>query len=94
MKPVNHQYARDLFKMFGVPENRIFYILDHIMVPINTRLTPKELENTLSNVGFKNIKRLTRGVDFDRVEKIYNMKDKDDIIWKYGLGENRYIFDK
>ncbi len=94
MKPVNHQYARDLFKMFGVPENRIFYILDHIMVPINTRLTPKELEEILSNIGFKNIKRLTRGVDFDRVENIYNMKNRDDIIWKYGVGENRYIFDK
>jgi len=94
MKPVNHEYARDTFKILGVPNNRIFYILDHIMVPINTRSTSNELEKLLEDIGFKNIERLTRGSDFDRVENIHNEKNKDDTIWKYGIGENRYIFEK
>jgi ubiquinone/menaquinone biosynthesis C-methylase UbiE len=92
MKDVNKKYAQDLLRSLGIPMNRVFYMLDHVMVPINTRLTPEELINELEINGAVNIKRLTRGCDFDRVEAIYNRipfaKEK------FGVGENRFIFNK
>jgi ubiquinone/menaquinone biosynthesis C-methylase UbiE len=94
MKPVNRGYARTLFSLIGVPTNRIFYILDHIMVPINTRTSIADLEYLMRKVGFNGITRLDRGADFDRIEQIYQKGQKGavrDITWKYGVGEHRYI---
>ena len=97
MDVVPQEYARSIFRMLGVPENRLYYILDHIQVPINTRSSIKETEELLSSVGFKNIKRLNRGTDFDRIESIYKMNEQKnikDISWKFGVGENRFLFKK
>jgi SAM-dependent methyltransferase len=94
MRPVDRRYARALFALLGVPGNRIFYILDHIMVPINTRTTIEEIEGLAREAGFKSHVRLSRGVDFDRIEHIYvkhKSGDVKDLIWKYGVGEHRYI---
>lgn len=92
LKNVNKAYAQKVMSMLGVPNNRIFYMLDHVMVPVNTRVTPDELYNSLTQAGAKNIKRLERGTDFDRIEMI-NQKipfAKE----KFGVGENRFIFSK
>jgi hypothetical protein len=62
------------------------------MVPINTRITPEELENELTKNGAINIKRLNRGADFDRVEALY--KNVPYSKEKFGAGENRYVFNK
>lgn len=92
MKDVNKEYAQSVMKSMGIPNNRVFYMLDHVMVPINTRLTPEEVEKELAKNGAVNIKRLHRGINFDRVEAIYNnipyAKEK------FGAGENRYVFNK
>jgi len=92
LKNVNKKFAQNILRSIGIPMNRVFYMLDHVMVPINTRLTPEELINELEKNGAINIKRLTRGTDFDRVEAIYNSipfaKEK------FGVGENRFIFNK
>ena len=92
LKNVNKEFAQNIMKSFGMPNNRVFYMLDHVMVPINTRVSSKELENELEKNGAVNIKRLTRGADFDRVEAIYNKVPfaKE----KFGIGEHRYIFNK
>lgn len=97
MKPVDQTYARAMFKLLGVPTNRIFYMLDHVMVPVNTRSTPEEVDAALEKAGLKDITRLTRGSDFDRTEFVYHVKDKlspEAIRWKWGVGENRYVFRK
>jgi ubiquinone/menaquinone biosynthesis C-methylase UbiE len=96
MRPVNKAYARVMLEMLGVPRNRIFYILDHVMVPINTRLTPQEIETIFADNGLKARQRLTRGADFDRAEQVYkhSAQNKKDIEWKFGVGENRYILEK
>lgn len=97
MRPVNQAYAQAMFALLGVPTNRIFYILDHVMAPINTRSTPQQVEETLRTHGLKDIQRLTRGSDFDRAEKVYTLKNQlsaDAIRWKWGVGENRYVFSK
>jgi hypothetical protein len=67
-------------------------MLDHVMVPINTRLTPDQVEECLMNAGAKQIRRLNRGTDFDKVEYIY--KKIPYAAAKFGVGENRYIFTK
>jgi ubiquinone/menaquinone biosynthesis C-methylase UbiE len=76
----------------GTPANRIFYMLDHVLVPINLRLTPDEIESCLAKAGATGIRRLCRGTDFDRIERIYQKEPYADV--KYGVGENRYVFSK
>ena len=92
LKDVNKKFAQDIMRSLGIPMNRVFYMLDHVMVPINTRLTPKELELELEKNGAVNIKRLTRGTDFDRVEALY--QDIPYAKEKFGVGENRFVFNK
>ena len=92
MHNVPFEIAQQVFSLLGVAANRRFYILDHIMVPINTRSTPEQIEGLLKDAGAKNFRRLTRGCDYDRIEKIYEKVPYHNI--KYGVGENRYFFDK
>ena len=92
MKDEKRDVARAALQILGVPANRIFYMLDHVMVPINVRLTPEEIEEGLRAVGTTNIRRLERGTDFDRVERIYKQEPFAGI--KYGVGENRFVFTK
>lgn len=92
MKNVEKSFARQILKSLNIPNNRIFYMLDHAMVPINTRSTPTEIENELKKNNATSIQRLKRGTDFDRIEHIHNnipyAKEK------FGVGENRYFFRK
>ena len=92
MKDVSFDFARVVYKVAGVSAYDTFYILDHVQVPINIRSTPEEVEQLLSNGGAKNIRRLTRGTGFDRVELIHQQVPYADL--KYGVGENRYYFEK
>lgn len=91
-KDLDKAAARNALRMIGVPANRIFYMLDHVMVPINVRLTPSEIESRLEKSGATQIRRLERGTDFDRVEQIYQKQPFAEV--KYGVGENRFIFSK
>lgn len=84
--------ARRALAALGLPANRIFYMLDHVMVPINVRLTPAQIASRLEAAGAKAIRRLERGTDFDRVEAIHR-KDPHATV-KYGVGENRFVFSK
>ena len=60
--------------------------------PINLRLTTEEITGELRKAGAKDIRRLTRGTDFDRVERIYQRDPY--AIEKYGAGEHRFVFSK
>jgi SAM-dependent methyltransferase len=77
--------SRAVLRAAGVPANRIFYMLDHVLVPINVRLTPREIEATLEEAG-------ACGADFDRIEHIYQGAPHASV--KYGVGENRYVFSR
>jgi SAM-dependent methyltransferase len=84
--------ARLALQQLGLAPNRIFYMLDHVMVPINFRAQPREVEESLAVAGAVKVRRLRRGTSFDRVERIaqgdpYSAE-------KYGVGENRYVFSK
>lgn len=92
MRNDDREAARRALAADEVAANRIFYMLDHVMVPINIRLTPQEVEDALHQSGAIDVRRLRRGADFDRVEAIHRgdpyARDK------YGVGENRYVFSK
>ena len=87
---------RSLFRktlaLLGLPQNRVFYLLDHVMVPINLRLSSAEILQCLERAGATDIRRLDRGTDFDRIEQIYQRKPFAEIL--YGVGENRFVFSK
>lgn len=76
----------------GLPKNRVFYVLDHVMVPINLRLRPEDVERALREGGASSIIRLRRGTDFDRIERIYQGEPFAEL--KFGVGENRYVFSR
>lgn len=76
----------------NIPANRIFYMLDHVMVPVNVRLTPDAIRQRLEKAGATEIRRLTRGCDFDRVEHIH--RETPYAIEYFGVGENRFVFSK
>jgi SAM-dependent methyltransferase len=92
LKDDERETARGALQALGMPANRIFYMLDHVMVPVNVRLTPGQVEGALTNSGAANIRRLTRGTDFDRIEQIYQRQPYAGV--KYGVGESRYVFSK
>lgn len=98
MRPVPHDFARQTLLLAGIPQNRIFYILDHIMVPINTMSSIEDVESLFKKIGITQFRRLTRGTDFDATEMIFQRsseaKNDPDFIWKYGVGEHRYVFKK
>lgn len=85
-------FARQVLTGLGVPGNRVFYMLDHVMVPINLRLTAEEITTRLEKAGASGIRRLTRGTDFDRVEAIHRGDPFAEV--KFGIGEHRFVFSK
>lgn len=87
-----HEAARLAVSSLGIPANRVFYMLDHVMVPINLRLSAEEITRELAAAGASDIVRLQRGYDFDRVEKIYQKAPY--AVMKYGAGEHRFVFTK
>jgi SAM-dependent methyltransferase len=87
-----HEQARVAVAGLGIPANRVFYMLDHVMVPINLRLTAQEISEALSGAGARNVRRLERGADFDRVERIH--QGDPFATMKYGSGEHRFVFTK
>jgi ubiquinone/menaquinone biosynthesis C-methylase UbiE len=89
---LDRDIAQSALRSLGTPANRIFYMLDHALVPINIRLTPDEIIACLKEAGATAIRRLTRGADFDRIERIHRGEPFAAI--KYGVGENRFIFSK
>jgi hypothetical protein len=92
MKHEVHEHARVAVALLGLPANRVFYMLDHVMAPINLRLTAEQISGELAAAGARDIRRLTRGTDFDRVERIH--QGDPFAVDKYGAGEHRFVFSR
>lgn len=92
METDSHDVARRALQLAGLPQNRVFYMLDHVMAPINVRLRPDQIEQALQDAGATKIRRLERGADFDRVEQIHRGVHHATV--KFGVGENRYVFSR
>ena len=92
MKNEDKATSRQSLQLLNMPANRIFYMLDHVMVPINLRLPTGEIESCLRSSGAVDIRRLDRGADLDRIERIYlNERYASE---RFGIGESRYVFSK
>jgi len=92
MQHEQHETARHALQALGLPDNRIFYMLDHVMAPVNERLTADEIREQLAAVGATEIRRLTRGTDFDRIERLW--REDPFAAVKIGVGEQRFVFTK
>jgi ubiquinone/menaquinone biosynthesis C-methylase UbiE len=86
------EVARAALRLLGTQPNRVYYMLDQVMVPINLRFTAEEIASALGDAGAVDIRRLTRGTDFDRIEQIHRQRPFAAV--KYGIGENRFVFSK
>jgi 2-polyprenyl-3-methyl-5-hydroxy-6-metoxy-1,4-benzoquinol methylase len=92
MQDESHAFARRAIESAGIEPERIIQILDPIMAPINVRVTTTEIEECLTDNGARNMRRFERGADTDRVERVYQRSPH--AREKYGIGDNRYIFEK
>ncbi|NOT46208.1 MAG: class I SAM-dependent methyltransferase [Acidobacteria bacterium] len=92
MKDEDKSTSRAALQQINLSANRIFYMLDHVMVPINLRLSPSEIEGCLHSCGAVNVRRLQRGADIDRIEHIFQGEQYAE--QRFGIGENRYVFSK
>jgi len=79
-------------ELLGVPPNLRYFMIDHIKVPINVRYTKTQAEMLLRDAGAKNIRFCERGADIDRAELVYRQQPNAEIL--YGIGENRFYFEK
>ena len=96
-KDIDINFLYDYGQLFGLKKNRIFYTLDHVLVPINTLLHPKEIDKILLKLKISKFQRLDRGTNKDEIENIFKFKknfNKKLIYHVYGTGENRYLFFK
>ena len=81
-----------LFAAAGLTPALRYYLLDHMLVPFNTRFTRSEVRDLLTAHGARDIRFLERGADVDRVERIYSQEPEASI--RFGDGEARYVFKK
>jgi len=96
-KNIDTSFLYDYGQFFGLEKNRIFYTLDHVLVPINTLSFPKEIDKILLKLKIYKFKRLSRGTKKDEIENIFKNRkklNKQSLYHVYGTGENRYIFIK
>lgn len=89
---IPHEFCHAVFDLLNVPKNLKFLYLDHILVPINVRLTDKDCRQTLTQAGASNIRRFERGADVDGQEALYSGNIYAKTL--FGVGIHRYVFDK
>ena len=95
LKNTDSKFIYEYFKKTLKDPKKIYLILDHILVQINTLTSPKEVSQILKKNNIKNFTRLKRGSDTDDVERIYKYKEKlskKNLFYIFGYGENRYFF--
>lgn len=92
LENVPKEITQQLMIMSGVPHNRVFYMMDHLYVPIQDWQDKDVFEDMLKRYGLTQFRRLMRGVHFDGIEKINNKEPfaKE----KYGTSELRYLAKK
>ena len=84
--------VRESLTVLGLSGERIIHILDHVLVPINERLTCEDIEMELQTNNIETFSRFNRGGDRDRLEQVFQKKPFAEV--KYGVGDQRYWFKK
>ncbi len=94
LKDVPESMTLCMMQQMGFSGYRIYAVLDHVYAPINIRTRPRKIEKHLLNAGFKNIQRFSRGLPSDDIERLFFQSSDTESVWKLGVGENRYTFNK
>lgn len=89
---VSLEIPHRMFAAAGLTASLRYYLLDHMLVPYNTRFTRAEVFDLLSAHGARDIQFLDRGADIDRIERIY--RGEPEASTRFGDGEARYVFHK
>ncbi len=91
LAPVPIHYSYEILRSFEAPGSQAFNTLDYSYTPIQFKLEKDWFEQTLSDVGFSNIKYLEGGDIHDSVlrSKLYDTDEK-----LYGISEMRYLVSK
>jgi ubiquinone/menaquinone biosynthesis C-methylase UbiE len=96
LKTVSPSITKATMQLMGYPPNRVFNMVDLFHVPIHARFSPDEVERTLRESGFVNIRRLERDVSTPHWthynEQIYQRTAYAEL--KYGTGDNKYVAQK
>ena len=89
---INISLVYKIFDILNVSADKTYFVLDHMLVPINIRYKRSEIINMLKKSGAKKIRILYRGHEIDEDERIFKGErySKD----KYGLGYNKVYFEK
>ena len=91
LKDVPYNMAHAAFTLLQVPANLRFFYLDHILVPINIRLTAEDIVARLEKAGASSIRRANQGADIDGLSK-FNGYVGATAMW--GVGLHRFFFSK
>ena len=89
LKNVSREITQQIMMLNGIPQNRIFYMMDPLYVPIQNWQDKEEFEKMLKRYKFYDFRRLMRGVRNDGIEKVYNNEPFAEE--KYGTAELRYL---
>ncbi len=89
--PVPIQYAHSILKFYEVPGTKLFNTLDYSYTPIQHKFDREWFEETLRNIGFREIQLLKGGVIHDSVLRC-NLFNTDSQL--YGITEIRYLLRK
>jgi ubiquinone/menaquinone biosynthesis C-methylase UbiE len=86
--PVPLQYAHKIVTFYEVQGTKIFNMLDYCYTPIQHKFDRKWFEETLSDVGFRDIRFLEGGVIHDSVLRCRLFETDREL---YGITEIRYL---
>lgn len=89
---VSLEVSRGLFAAAGLTAALRYYLLDHMLVPYNTRFTRPDIIELMTAYGARDIRFLDRGADIDSIERIYRGEPAASV--RFGDGEARYLFSK
>lgn len=85
---VVHEYFADS----AIPANLRYYLLDHMLVPYNSRFSRQDVVAMLLREGATAVRFLERGADLDRVERCH--RGEPFAALRFGDGECRNWFSK
>ena len=85
---------RKLLELWQLPKQKQFFLTDLLFVAIRHYFTRTRLEKTLSEIGFKKMIFLPRGVDYDLTEQVYNNPELTEYFNKNGEGDLRFMMKK
>lgn len=94
LDPADNKTFWKLLELWKLPKSKQFFLTDLLFVPIRHYFTREELEQTLTNIGFKDLQFLPRGVDFDFTEQVYQHPELAEYFNKNGEGDLRFLMRK